>query len=177
MYSVAIYAGAFNPIHSGHVEIINYLAHNYDKVEVIPNNYKRETFDKRCEMIKMYIKQFNNVTIDGIEGKFIDVVRYIGEKHQCCSLFVAMGADCIKDFKNWYKWNEILDMANLIVFKRPGYNDDLPTDFKYKLVEMNNESSSTEIRNRMNWMNVECCYVNDVNAVNAAFNHTKLYRD
>ena len=163
MKRVAVYGGSFNPIHSGHLEIIIHLSKHFDKVVIIPTEmkyYKRESalfsFERRCEMIEDNIETLENVWIDTIEHgkpetwKFIDSLKHVIENEPNSTVYVAMGSDCLKDFKNWYHWEEILRISKLLVFTRPGYTENLPTDVEYELVEMNNDESSTKIREQMN---------------------------
>lgn len=168
---VAVFGGSFNPFHSGHHQIISYLALVYDEVVVIPTNmkyYKHDcemfSFEERCKAVERRFERLDNVRVDRVEcdkgerWKFIDSLKHVMKVEQekwmerrklKCEFYVAMGSDCFQDFKNWYGWREILTLAKLVVFTRPGCMDKVPEDIECKFVSMNNDDSSTKIRARL----------------------------
>lgn len=162
---IAIFGGSFNPFHSGHQQIITYLSKTFDEVVVVPTNmkyYKHEceiySFDERCDEIEKRFAEMKNVRVDRVERnrpenwKFVHSLKHVIDdirdsmNGNVCEFYVAMGSDCLQDFKNWYKWEEILSLAKLIVFTRPGCMDKIPEDIECTFVSMNNTESSTKIR-------------------------------
>ena len=63
--------------------------------------------------------------------------------------YVAMGSDSLQNFKTWAEWENILKIAKLIVFNRPGYTTGFPEDVPYEYLEMNNNASSTKVRQNL----------------------------
>ena len=63
--------------------------------------------------------------------------------------YVAMGSDSLQNFKTWSEWENIIKIAKLVVFNRPGYTDNFPTDIEYEYLEMNNDISSTKVRKNL----------------------------
>lgn len=64
-------------------------------------------------------------------------------------IYIAMGSDSLQNFKTWSNWENILKISKLIVFNRPGYTSNFPTDINYEYVEMNNDASSTKVRKNL----------------------------
>lgn len=63
--------------------------------------------------------------------------------------YIAMGSDSLQNFKTWSEWENIIKLAKLVVFNRPGYTDNFPTDIEYEYLEMNNDISSTKVRKNL----------------------------
>ena len=63
----AIYAGTFDPIHKGHIDVIERAAKMFDKVIVVLaiNSKKTHLFseDERLEMTKDSLKHLSNVDV------------------------------------------------------------------------------------------------------------------
>lgn len=171
-----IYGGTFDPFHSAHKEIVEYLSDKFDKVILVPTNityYKPNqtmySFEDRCKMVEDKVSYLPNIIVSKIEAnipenwRFIDTIKFFIEsfcqadidnielaKKQAnaagIKFYVAIGSDSLQKIKTWYKWEEILALTKLIVFNRPGYDTDLPTDIPYEYIPMNNPESSTRIR-------------------------------
>ena len=73
---IAVYAGSFDPVSNGHIDIITRAASLFDKLYVLvtKNIGKTQTFslEERQEMIRKVIK-LDNVIVDGTDDL---VVRY-----------------------------------------------------------------------------------------------------
>lgn len=160
---VVVFGGTFDPVHPGHLNIIKTLSEKFDKVIVVPTTIRLKAFKKneqmfsfneRFEMLKDKCKQFSNVEVSDVERnvddswRFIDTLRTLTDGHFMNEYSVAFGADNFQRFKEWAGWEEILKIAHLVVFGRPGHNDNFP-DIEHEFVEMNMVVSSTEVRERM----------------------------
>ena len=62
--------------------------------------------------------------------------------------YTVMGSDSWQNFTTWESYEEILKRSKILVFKRPGYEDNFP-DLPFEYVDMNVDISSTEIREKM----------------------------
>ena len=70
--------------------------------------------------------------------------------------YVAIGSDSFQSFKTWYGWEEILKKVNLIVFRRPGYEDNFPQDIPFTYIsDINMNISSTQIRKNLETFDFE----------------------
>ena len=163
---IAIYGLSADPLHKGHLEIIKYLSEHFDKVIVVPTTvryYKKNiqmfSFNERFEVVKRKCECFKNVEVDDIERNAPDSWRYIDTLRKLssgkivksldeCQYYTAMGSDSWQNFTTWESYEEILKRSKILVFKRPGYEDNFP-DLPFEYVDMNVDISSTEIREKM----------------------------
>ena len=163
---IAIYGLTADPLHKGHLEIIKYLSEHFDKVIVVPTTvryYKKNiqmfSFNERFETVKKKCECFKNVEVNDIERNAPDSWRYIDtlrklssgkivESLNECQYYTVMGSDSWQNFTTWESYEEILKRSKILVFKRPGYEDNFP-DLPFEYVDMNIDISSTEIREKM----------------------------
>ena len=163
---IAIYGLTADPLHKGHLEIIKYLSEHFDKVIVVPTTvryYKKNiqmfSFNERFETVKRKCECFKNVEVDDIERNAPDSWRYIDTLRKLSSgrimksldeyqYYTVMGSDSWQNFTTWESYEEILKRSKILVFKRPGYEDNFP-DLPFEYVDMNVDISSTEIREKM----------------------------
>lgn len=163
---IAIYGLSADPLHKGHLEIIKYLSEHFDKVIVVPTTvryYKKNiqmfSFNERFETVKRKCECFKNVEVNDIERNAPDSWRYIDTLRKLssgkivksldeCQYYTVMGSDSWQNFTTWESYEEILKRSKILVFKRPGYEDNFP-DLPFEYVDMNVDISSTEIREKM----------------------------
>jgi len=128
------------------------------------------SFAERYDTLVEKCKNLENVEISDIERDAIDGWRFIHTLKELMGYdktyndyeeiesqlkyaeeewYVAMGSDSLQNFKTWTEWENIINIAKLIVFNRPGYTDNFPTDIEYEYLEMNNDISSTKVRKNL----------------------------
>lgn len=76
---IAVYSGSFDPVHFGHLDIIERSAKVVDKliVSIFHNPAKKCLFtvEERKDMLKQLLKGRPNITVDAFEGLFVDYLR------------------------------------------------------------------------------------------------------
>ena len=131
---IGVFVGSFNPIHKGHIKIVNYILKKkyVDKVLIIPTgNYwnKKDIIDvkHRIKMIKKYEnknilveKELNNLQYT------YQIIRKLKERYKTDELVLIMGADNIISFNKWMNYKELLKLE-FIIYKRDN------VDIKYYL--------------------------------------------
>ena len=167
--NIGLYFGTFDPIHFGHINIANFLIDN-DLVEkvwfvVTPENPEKSsnsltTFMHRYEMVKIQVKDNNNLLASDIELNLkrpnytIDSLRYISKTYPDNSFSLIIGEDNFVNFKKWRGYKEIMSYYKIYVYPR---KTKLKTDMK--LIMNNNiemieapliDLTSTNIRNNIN---------------------------
>ena len=77
--AIAIYPGSFDPIHLGHVRIVENAATIFDQVIVVAmQNREKKGFlsiEKRQELLKTSFGHLNNVVTDSSTGLVVDVAK------------------------------------------------------------------------------------------------------
>lgn len=148
MKKTVIFGGTFNPFHNGHAEILNILSDLcfVGDILLIPTfNPPHKVCDcladntHRLNMCKIASENFSNVTVSDIEIKrggksyTVDTLKTLKEQLKDRDLALVIGGDMLVSFKKWYKYSEILKMAQLIVFGRAGVSFDRFFDVKNSL--------------------------------------------
>lgn len=166
---IGIFGGSFDPIHKGHLEIINKLFNDFkmDKVIVIPTNvsyYKKNkamfTYDKKLEICKLVIEndanlKSLNIEISDIERTmkddegFAHTILRLKDIYPNDELFTVIGSDSYNYLNTWRKYELIPENSKIIVAKRPENEINNSVGIDYSVLEMNNDNSSTEIRKKI----------------------------
>lgn len=98
---IAIYPGSFDPITSGHLNIIQRAANIFDKliVCVMVNSTKKPMFtrDERVELIQMCVKDIPNVEVDSSDEL---LASYAKRKGSCV---IVKGLRAGSDFENEFQ--------------------------------------------------------------------------
>ena len=126
---LGLYVGSFNPVHNGHITVINYLLDNnlVDKVLVLPTpNYwdKQDIIDvkDRINMLKFF--ETENIIIDSIHNNYPYTYQVIDsiKKDYDDELYLVIGSDNLEKLYLWKNIDKILE-NKIIVLKRG--NDDI----------------------------------------------------
>ena len=114
---IAVYAGSFDPITNGHIDMIKEGAKLFNKLIVlIAKNSKKAGFlpiEKRQELIEESVKGIKNVEVDNYEGLTVDYAKKKGAK------YLLRGMRSVKDFDDEMqisKTNEALNPKIKSVF-------------------------------------------------------------
>ena len=157
---LGIFVGCFNPVHNGHLKIINYLLDNniVDKVLVLPStNYweKQDLIDIKHRINMFKIFESEKIIIDDIHNNYdytYQVLRSIKIDYPNDDLYLIIGADNIINLHKWKNIDEILN-NKIIVLNRNNIdiNKYLDRFNKDKFIILDKfdyiDTSSTEIRN------------------------------
>ena len=93
---IAVYPGSFDPITSGHLDVIERASRLFERVivAVIKNPDKKPRFScaERMVMLKAAARHCQNVTIESFDGL---LVEYVKKKKACA---VVRGLRAVSDF-------------------------------------------------------------------------------
>ena len=80
--TVAIYPGSFDPVHQGHLDVINRAARVFTRVIVaVARNSEKEglfTPAERIEMLRSAVSHLRNVEVDAFDGLTVEYARKRG---------------------------------------------------------------------------------------------------
>lgn len=135
MRPVGVFGGTFDPIHYGHLRTAFELlqALRLDEVRFIPCSdppHRGKTFASASERMRMV-----TLAIDGQPGFVaddrelarggpsysIDTLLTLREDLPQRSLCLILGMDAFLGLHTWHRWDEILDVAHIVVAHRPGW--------------------------------------------------------
>ena len=134
MNRIGILGGTFDPIHLGHMLVAEQvqLCLSLDEVHFLPcaipvhRDIPRTSDANRISMIELAIAnngrfRLNTLELDrGGESYMIDTLRALSLANQSDTLNLILGADAFNRFPDWRSPDEILQLANLVVCRRPG---------------------------------------------------------
>ena len=157
-----LYFGSFNPIHTGHLIIGNFVANNTDVEQVwfvvSPQNPLKKSSGLLNEYHRLYLAQTateNNLKfrVSDVEFKLprpsftIDTLTYLKEKYPQNEFFIIIGSDSLKNINKWKNSEILLRDYSFYVYQRLGFEVKEAREnikiLKAPLIEI----SSTEIRN------------------------------
>ncbi len=123
---LGIYIGSFNPVHKGHIDVVNYLLiNNYvDRVLIVPtlgywNKNDLVDIKHRINMLKIF--ENDKVMVDTEHNSY----NYTYQLFEALSkdyedeLYLIIGADNIIEFDKWKEYRKLLKYK-IIVMNRDG---------------------------------------------------------
>lgn len=165
MKRIALYGGVFDPVHMGHVAVMEQILSELhpDELVVIPcgnpphKKGRRISYgNHRAEMLRIATASLNKVTISDYEiskketSYTVHTLEFFRKQYgQDTELIWVIGADNIRPFFTWYRPEQILELASIAVLSRPGFDrKEAEQAFPdcYVIGERQVDISSTEIR-------------------------------
>jgi nicotinate-nucleotide adenylyltransferase len=161
---VGLFFGSFNPIHTGHLVIAEYIAENsgLDQVWLVvsPHNPLKNkstllSNTHRLAMAKLAVDDSQKLKVSDIEFKMpvpsytINTIVRLTEKYPKHTFTLLLGADNLESFTKWKNYEQLMELCELFVYPRPGYDGgNLKTHPRVKWIEAPlMEISATYIRN------------------------------
>ena len=138
MGNTVVFGGTFNPIHLGHIEIIESVANldSTEKILVIPTSVPphKVCADLACdadrmEMCRIAVEGIAKVEVSDMEllrgGKSytVDTLKRIRKENPSAKLSLVVGGDMVVTFTEWYEYEKILSIADIIAVRRVGIDN------------------------------------------------------
>ncbi|MFM2318768.1 MAG: nicotinate-nucleotide adenylyltransferase [Pseudomonadota bacterium] len=145
---IGIMGGTFDPIHFGHLRTALEIAEScgMEQVRFIPGSVPphrpqpQASAEQRWAMVKLAIedeplfyadrreleRQGHSYTVDTLSSLRADLGAKI-------PLAFVLGMDAFLAFRSWHRWQDIMQLAHLVVMSRPGYAPD-PQDWYGQLL-------------------------------------------
>ena len=133
---IGIYGGSFDPIHTGHAIVANFVSqcNVVDEVWIMVSRRnplkQHATFasdSQRLEMAQIVSEGCNNVKVCDIEMSFpvpsytYDSLRELKKKYPHHDFKIIIGSDSLVNFPKWKNSELIQKEFGVIVYPRPGY--------------------------------------------------------
>lgn len=133
---VGIYGGSFDPIHTGHAVVANFVSqcNAVDEVWLMvsrKNPLKQHpavaSDSDRLTMANIVASDAKNVKVTDIEMNMpvpsytINSLIKLKSEYPEHEFKVIIGSDSLEDFRKWKNWEEIVKDFGVIVYPRPGY--------------------------------------------------------
>jgi nicotinate-nucleotide adenylyltransferase len=129
---IGIFGGAFDPIHSGHIQVAQYCLSEYglDQIRFIPSKHHRLKQTsiarpwQRAAMVALAIANHAGFYLDTREllrqqpSYAILTLQSLCQQFPQNDFFWILGADAFADFNRWHQWQEIASLCDLLVVSR-----------------------------------------------------------
>lgn len=173
---IAIFGGSFDPPHIGHEAIIHEACEclDVDKVFVVPtflNPFKSGSMFDASDRLALIKKLFENETkveicdYEVVQNKAVttvETVEYLNTRFTPSKIFLIVGADNFKSIHTWNNYEKLNYLVEFVVAKRACTQE----DFKHiKLLDINIDISSTQLRETLNIEYIPKTIQNDVKKI------------
>lgn len=127
---IGLLGGSFDPVHSAHTALAETAlrALALDEVQLLPANdpWQRPKLaaspEQRLQLLKLATQGRPGLTINPIEldrGGPSYTVDTLLALPQDAEYYWLLGSDQLNNFCTWHRWQEIADLARLVVAQRP----------------------------------------------------------
>ena len=158
---IGIYGGTFDPVHYGHLRTALEVKEAISLNEVrfipcrLPPHRREPCFNprQRLEFLKIATADQPGFMVDTRELKrpgpsyMVDTLtslrQEIGDRPMC----LIVGLDAFLALPTWHRWEDLFDLAHLVVMDRPGYRPQWQPSLKPH-VESRTADESTMLQNR-----------------------------
>ena len=135
MSPIGIFGGTFDPIHYGHLrtafEMLQAL--RFAEICFVPSGdppHRGKTYaapEVRLEMVRIAAEAQPGFVVDDRELRrqgpsyTVDTLAAFREEHTDAPIGLIIGMDAFLGLTNWHRWDELLDLAHIVVAHRPGW--------------------------------------------------------
>lgn len=134
MRPIGLLGGTFDPIHRGHIELAReaYEQLGLDHVRLVPVHIPPHrqmpvaSADHRRAMVELVIENIDFLMLDDRElncneiSYSINTLTSLREEMPDTPMCLLMGADAFQGIDGWYRWQEIPELAHVVIAQRPG---------------------------------------------------------
>lgn len=161
---IALFGGSFDPIHNGHVKLLEQVCKTFSFDEVIllpcrqsPHKATRPqaTDQQRLTMCQLATSHLPKVTVNSLEimrplpSYSWMTVEYFQQEYPDAKLYWIMGTDQWNVLESWSRYEYLIQSLHFIIVERqePVKNK---TQTTFNTLSFNQKISSTEIRKSIN---------------------------
>jgi nicotinate-nucleotide adenylyltransferase len=130
---IGIFGGTFDPVHYGHLRSALELKELFelDHVRLIPcaqpvhRDSPMATAAQRLEMLQLATQNQTDLIVDAQElqrtgGSYtFDTLSSLRREYPNVPLLLFVGSDAFNEFTTWFRWQELFDLAHVVVITRP----------------------------------------------------------
>jgi nicotinate-nucleotide adenylyltransferase len=139
--SIGIFGGTFDPIHIGHLRLALELKEHLrlDEMRLLPcyipthRTSPAASSQQRVDMLQIALENSSDLTLDLRDIKrdkptytYDTLCELRDELGGQVSISVCMGMDSYVTLDTWHHWQELIQLAHLVVTARPGWK--LPSE-------------------------------------------------
>jgi nicotinate-nucleotide adenylyltransferase len=160
---LALFGGAFDPIHNAHLRIAKEALRQFELDEVLfvpaahpPHKRLHASYEERYRMVELAVENEPGLAASRLEAGTaqtfsIDTIEKL--KPQLSPedrLFFLIGADAFAEIRTWRRWRDVVSAVEFIVVSRPGHRYDIPEGARaHRLASVQSLVSSSDIREKL----------------------------
>ncbi|MFM1897117.1 MAG: hypothetical protein RLZZ385_2191 [Pseudomonadota bacterium] len=132
---IGVMGGMFDPVHNGHMQVAMLALQTLqlDQLRMIPCHQPGHrpnaicSSSQRLDMLQLATRQLGKVLVDDREvrrGGFsytVDTLRSLRDEIPDAVLALILGMDAFVSLPAWHQWQQLFDLAHIVVMARPGY--------------------------------------------------------
>jgi nicotinate-nucleotide adenylyltransferase len=145
---IGIFGGTFDPVHVGHLIMAEQCRESgqLDQVWFVPAarpphklDRPLTSFAQRAEMLALAIAGMPAFRVDELEkdrpgpSYTADTLADLQRLHPQSEFSLLLGSDCLPDLPQWHQPERILELAELLIFARPGWPMLTPEELRTSL--------------------------------------------
>lgn len=134
---IGIFGGTFDPIHIGHLRMALELKQQLglDEMRLLPchqpphRDAPQVSSQQRAEMLRIALQDCPELQLDERELQrdkpsytYDTLQEFRKEFGSEVSLVLCMGEDAFAGLPKWYCWQELIQLAHIVVIARPGWS-------------------------------------------------------
>ncbi|MET1256809.1 nicotinate (nicotinamide) nucleotide adenylyltransferase [Aliikangiella maris] len=155
-----IFGGTFDPVHRGHLAVIQALHQSAPNmpVRLLPcampplKKSPSTTFTQRCEMLSLATAEYSSIIIDKREelrerpSYTIETLNNLQQELPEKNFILVIGMDNLQIFKQWHQWQTLHLLCHLIVVNRDVQNQ-LTTNLSCELQSNDEDMLKSQCQN------------------------------
>lgn len=137
---IGLLGGTFNPVHNGHLHIAEEVRKScrLDQVWFVPAwqpPHKEVaadvSFAQRLAMVEIALADYPEFQVCDIEGRrggtsfSVDTLKQLHQQYPEHEFFFIMGLDSFREISLWHRYQELFELAHIVVTARPGFSGDI----------------------------------------------------
>ena len=137
MHSIALFGGTFDPVHVGHIQTSFAIQKEFNfnsfffvpcKIPVIKATSVASS-EQRIAMLQLAIQAHKQFTIDLREinrdspSYMVETLQSFRTDYPQASITLIIGYDSLLTLPQWFHWQELIQLANILVLKRTNFAD------------------------------------------------------
>ncbi len=145
---IGVFGGTFDPVHIGHLTMAEQCREQarLDQVRFVPAARPPHKFEgalslfaDRVEMLRLAVAGHPCFVVDELEAErpgpsfTVDTLEALAGRYPDASFELIIGGDCVGDLPGWRSPARIIELAGLLIVKRPGFATATPNQLRHNL--------------------------------------------